>query len=429
MGDLPTNDFHFGEEDEYHAHEDGGINYNCVNDIDGPKEGDDVVDNTGIGPSRFKVKDQFTSKQVLIDTISEDALENGYQFKVSSSNKKRWDIKCLHEECKWKAGGAKLSNSENFMLHKFETHTYPRDIMRPHHRQAGKKTLGKILQSLFTTGDRVYRPKDIITDIVNRYRIDISYAQAWRAKNWALNEIRGSPEESFRLLSTFCHNLEQQNPGSITQIDTDGDHRFYFVFMAFGCSIKAFHDYCHPVICIDGAFLKGRYWGTLFIAVGKDGNNQIFPLAFDIGGKKEMITWSPFLRALYRCIGDIPNLAIISDRHNAIIYCVREVFSNTHHGWCNHHIKGNMQSQYKQTKHIEGLFWRAMNTYRIEDFQEALRMIRAENPITVAHLEDTTSAKVASDDAPRIFTLNFTEMVLYSPQYGRCLYSFPNSMG
>ncbi|XP_044468532.1 uncharacterized protein LOC123198030 [Mangifera indica] len=401
MGDLPTNDFRSGGEDEYHAHDDGGIDYNCVNNIDGPEEG---VDNTGIGPSglvhetsthhgsnpffgvpepyrdienevsqihlvaprdgRFKITDQFASKQVLIDTICRDALENGYQFKVSSSNKKRWDIKCLHEGCKWKAGAGKLSNSDVFVLKKFGTHTCPRDIIRPHHRQAGKRAMGKILQSLFTAGDR-----------------------AWRAKNWALNEIRGSPEESFKLLPIFCHNLEQRNPGTITQIDTDEDHRFHFVFMALGCSIRAFRDFCRPVICIDGAFLKGRYWGTLFIAVGKDGNNQIFPLAFDIGGKEETITWSPFLRALYRCIGDIPNLAIISDRHNAIIRCVREVFPNAHHGWCNHHIKGNMRSRYKQTKHIEGLFWRAAKAYRIEDFQEALRMIRAENPTATAYLE------------------------------------------
>ncbi|XP_044461843.1 uncharacterized protein LOC123193122 [Mangifera indica] len=46
-----------------------------------------------------------------------------------------------------------------------------------------------------------------------------------------------------------------------------------------------------------------------------------------------------------------------------------------------------MRSRYRQTKHIEGLFWRATKTYRIEDFQEALRMIRAENPTAVAYLE------------------------------------------
>lgn len=51
---------------------------------------------------RFKVTNQFASKQVLIDTLYKDALENGYQFKVSSSNKKRWDIKCVHKQCKWK---------------------------------------------------------------------------------------------------------------------------------------------------------------------------------------------------------------------------------------------------------------------------------------------------------------------------------------
>ncbi|XP_044497711.1 uncharacterized protein LOC123219789 [Mangifera indica] len=283
----------------------------------------------------------------------------------------------------------------------------------PHHRQAGKRTLGKILQSVFTASNRIYRPKDIITDVADRYKIDISYTQAWRAKNWALNEIRGSPEESFRQLPVYCYNLEQKNPGTITHIDTDMDNRFRFVFMALGCSIRAFREYCRPVICIDGSFLKGRYWGTLFVAVGKDGNNQIYPLAFGVGGKEETMTWTPFLRALHGCIGDIPDLAIISDRHHAIIHSVREVFPNAHHGWCNHHIKGNMRSKYKQTKHIDGLFWRAAKAYRLPDFEGAMRMINEENPSAGAYLQGIDYGRWARAYFPgiryNIMTTNIAE--------------------
>ncbi|XP_044472214.1 uncharacterized protein LOC123200898 [Mangifera indica] len=286
-------------------------------------------------------------------------------------------------------------------------------MIRPHHRQTGKRALGKILQTVFTAGDRVYRPKEIITDMADRFQIDISYAQVWRAKNWALNEIRGSLEESFRLLPLFCYNLQQRNPSTITQIETDSDNRFQFVFISLGCSIRAFREYCRPVICIDGAFLKGRYWGTLFIAMGKDGNNQIYPIAFGVGGREETMTWTLFLRALHRCIGDLTNLAIISDRHQAITHSVREVFPNAHHGWCNHHIKGNMRARYKQTKHMEGLFWRAAKAYRTEDFEEALYMIKAENPTAAAYLEGIDYARWAraysSGIRYNIMTTNITE--------------------
>lgn len=49
---------------------------------------------------RFKVNDQFIYKHTLIDMFHKDTLENGYRFKMSSSNRKRWDIKFMHKLCK-----------------------------------------------------------------------------------------------------------------------------------------------------------------------------------------------------------------------------------------------------------------------------------------------------------------------------------------
>ncbi|RVW14224.1 hypothetical protein CK203_096931 [Vitis vinifera] len=43
--------------------------------------------------------------------------------------------------------------------------------------------------------------------------------------------------------------------------------------------VKGF-KHCRPVLSIDGTHLYGKYKGTLMIAMGCDGNNQLFPLAF-----------------------------------------------------------------------------------------------------------------------------------------------------
>ena len=156
----------------------------------------------------------------------------------------------------------------------------------PHHRQAEARALGQLMRSKFVMIDRIYRPKEIIVDIADRYKIDISYSQAWRARNWAINSLRGSPEESFMLLPDYCYNLQRTNPGTITAIETDDDHRFTNFFMALGCTVHAFREYLRPVICIDAAFLKGRYLGHLFIMVALDGNNQIYPIGFGVDNKK-----------------------------------------------------------------------------------------------------------------------------------------------
>lgn len=120
--------------------------------------------------------------------------------------------------------------------------------------------------------------------------------------------------------------------------------------------------------------------------MGKDGNNRIYPFAFGMEGKEETVIWIPFLRVLHRCIDDLPNLTIISNRHHAITRSMREVFLNAYHGWCNHHIKRNMRSGYKQTKHINGLFSKAMKAYQIPDFDEAMLMINDENSLVGIYL-------------------------------------------
>lgn len=116
----------------------------------------------------------------------------------------------------------------------------------------------------------IYRLKEIIANMINIYKIDISYTLAWHEKIWALNALRGSPEYSFKLLLEYCHNLMLCNHDIVTHIKTYEGNQFKFFFMALGCFVWAFQQFCHPIICIDIAHLKGRYLKRLFIVIMKD---------------------------------------------------------------------------------------------------------------------------------------------------------------
>lgn len=60
------------------------------------------------------------------------------------------------------------------------------------------------------------------------------------------------------------------------------------------------------IIGIDGCFLKVLMKGQLLVAMGRDGNNQMFPIAWAITENKTTLSWTWFLRELksYLCIGD-----------------------------------------------------------------------------------------------------------------------------
>ena len=83
----------------------------------------------------------------------------------------------------------------------------------------------------------------------------------------------GSPKESYGASPCYCYMLQQKNYGTITDIVTDVDNQFKYLFMSFGACIYGFCTSIRPIIAVDGTFLKSKYLGTLFVAASKDGNN------------------------------------------------------------------------------------------------------------------------------------------------------------
>ena len=56
---------------------------------------------------------------------------------------------------------------------------------------------------------------------------------------------------------------------------------FQRVIWSFKPSTEGF-EHCCPMLNIDGTHLYGKYKSMLLIAMGCDGNNQLFPLTFSI---------------------------------------------------------------------------------------------------------------------------------------------------
>nr|GEY47164.1 hypothetical protein [Tanacetum cinerariifolium] len=78
---------------------------------------------------------------------------------------------------------------------------------------------------------RIYRGKEIMTDMKARFKVDISYFQAWRAKCYALKLLKGTPEELFAELPLYCLNFNVKNPRTITHIEPHDQDRFEIFFL------------------------------------------------------------------------------------------------------------------------------------------------------------------------------------------------------
>ncbi|TXG48698.1 hypothetical protein EZV62_024573 [Acer yangbiense] len=212
------------------------------------------------------------------------AMTKKFQYHVKRSTTDRFEAACIHNHCKWRIHATKLKNSDYFEVK--------------------------------------------------------SYEKAWRARESAFDEDRGSPEESYAQLPSYC-------------------------YIGFTTSLR-------PVVAVDGTFLKGKNQGTMFVACCMDGNNQIYPLAFGYGDSENDASWSWFLTELHDVIGEPLELVIISDRHKSIEKAVRTVFSNSLHGNCIFHLSQNIRAKFKNDK-VQKFFFKAAKAYRVSEFESYMQ--------------------------------------------------------
>nr|GEW54854.1 hypothetical protein [Tanacetum cinerariifolium] len=131
-------------------------------------------------------------------------------------------------------------------------------------------------------------------------------------------------EDLFSQLPYYCRNLKLSNEGIVTHIQTNEQGRFEMLFVGFGIAL----------------------------AVGMDGNNQILPIPMGVTHGETGAFWTWFMNRLKECIGEVPNLCIISDRHPAIILACKTVFSNSFHGYCDRDSMMNCKFKGKKIREI-----------------------------------------------------------------------------
>nr|GEW20389.1 transposase, MuDR, MULE transposase domain protein [Tanacetum cinerariifolium] len=164
---------------------------------------------------------------------------------------------------------------------------------------------------------------------------------------------------------------------TVTHIETDDEDCFKMVFIALGVVIRSFKYHKRSLIIIDASHFKGRYEGINLLAVGMDGNNQIIPITTSVSQGETGPSWTWFLSKLKECIGEIPNLTIISDRHATILSSCEAVFLNAFHGYCCRHLM--MNYKLKSIK-MQCLFWKMCKAYTVKDFGMGINKLRSKRP-------------------------------------------------
>ena len=141
------------------------------------------------------------------------------------------------------------------------------------------------------------------------------------------------------------------------------------------------------IIGIDETFLKGPYKSVLLVATTQDGNSKCYPIAQGIVDFKNEDSRTWFLTRLKEVISDTDELVFVLDRAQSIKNVVSTFFNNAQHGAYAWHVAQNVNNKFKYGD-IMGSYWKAVNAYKVEEFNSYMMEISRRYPRVFEYLEN-----------------------------------------
>ncbi|WRX11670.1 Transposase [Theobroma cacao] len=309
------------------------------------------------------------------------ALKEHFEFRVKKSCHVRFKVGCKDKACKFALRATKLPEGEYWQVRTLQkVHTCTVDGLQCGYQTARARVIGKLISSK-VQGNCVtpLRTKEIIEEMNHKWGLQSLYGKAWQAKEYAESLVFDPLEESFQLLPSYFHMLEISS------------------------CIRGFSAVMRPIVAIDATHLKDRFNGILFVAVCKDANEQIYPLAFGIGHVEDEESWSWFFNQLRRAIGCPENAMFISDYHLGIKNVVEKVYKDGHHGLCNYHLRKKIKNRFKR-EDVAVVFTMATNCYKAVNFDRHMNKLKQLCKPTYDSLMRLVSANVRPLNSARTIT-------------------------
>ncbi|XP_057532847.1 uncharacterized protein LOC130810730 [Amaranthus tricolor] len=131
---------------------------------------------------------------------------------------------------------------------------------------------------------------------------EVKYSKCYMAKRIAKKMIVGDASEEYSRVWDYAEAIRRFNLGSTAIVKCIGIETppplFQRMYICLPVCKEGFVAGCRRIIGVDGAHLKGPFPGVLMTDVGKDGNNNIFPVPWAVVETENVESWTWFLNLL-----------------------------------------------------------------------------------------------------------------------------------
>ncbi|XP_056684368.1 uncharacterized protein [Spinacia oleracea] len=204
----------------------------------------------------------------------------------------------------------------------------------------------------------------------------------------AQNVILGEYKEQYSLLHRYAQEILRSNPENTVKFKLD-NNVFERIYICFAAIKKGFLAGCRAFFGIDGCFLKGPYGGQLLVAVGRDGNNQMFPIAWACVETESTETWSWFLQLLADDLDttDGSGYTIMSDQQKGLLKVVSDIWPRADTRVCARHVYCNFRQVYGGGLLYRRGFWKIAKSTTENDYKTNMQLFSSISEIAAEDLK------------------------------------------
>ena len=224
----------------------------------------------------------FGNVETFRRVLYEYKIQWGFPLIFDKNEKSRVTAHCGNQGCDWRVHASPAPDKMTYMV---KTCTPDHTCVMSEKIVASAKWIARKIIDLLRA-DSTVKP-ELLRHELAKYGVFPTDMQLYRAKQKAQDIIDGSHGDSYSLLPKYCVMIMNTNPGSIAKIQFEmtlgsAVPSVKRMFVGLDALKKGFFGGCLPFIGFDGCHLKGPYGGVLLSAIGLDGNNGLYPIAYSI---------------------------------------------------------------------------------------------------------------------------------------------------
>ncbi|XP_048498054.1 uncharacterized protein LOC125496593 [Beta vulgaris subsp. vulgaris] len=326
--------------------------------------------------SKFHIGQPFENAKAFRKAIIDYSIEVGRDIPFSRNDNNRVSAVCSNKNkgCPWRTWASWDKGKRTFMV---KTHNPDHTCGR---LAKVKKMTSARIASNYQTKFKVnpyMKLNDIMETVWLEWGVRVSKFMAYRARKKGQALIVGEYKEQYALLPRYAAEVLKSNRNNTVKIHMDGN-MFKRIYLCFEALRKGFLAGCRPFISLDGCFLKGPFGGQLLVAVGRDGNNQMFPIAWAVVEVECTDSWRWFLSILALDLGCVQGAGytFMSDQQKGLLAAVAEVFPEADTRVCARYVYCNFRIVFGGGMEFRLQFWVIAKCTTENEFKAQIEVMR-----------------------------------------------------